>query len=52
MLKSLGKATMHWRFGRWMCVCLRNKQMDAGLRARVRPYDLGWFSCWCDQPGD
>lgn len=50
MLKSVGKALVHWRFGKKVCVCLRNKQMDQGLRNAVKPHDFGWFSCWCEQP--
>lgn len=50
MLKSVGRALIRWRFGKRYCFCLRNKQIDKGLRDAVRPYDLGWFSCWCEQP--
>lgn len=50
MLKSVGKALFQLRFGRRVCVCLRNKQIDKALRNTVRPYDLGWFSCWCEHP--
>ncbi len=50
MLQSLGKAALHLRLGKRVCVCLRNKLMDKGLRAAVRPMVFGWFSCWCEKP--
>lgn len=51
MLKSPGKATLHLKFGKRVCVCLRNKMMGKRLRDAVRPTVFGWFSCWCEKPG-
>ena len=50
MLKSLGKVPLFLRFGRNACICLRSKDMDKGFRARVRPFVIGWYSCWFDRP--
>lgn len=50
MLKSLGKAVLHFRVGSRLFICLRKKQIGRDLRSSVRPYDLGWFSCWCERP--
>jgi len=48
MLKSSGKA-LTLRFGRRVFVCLRNNRIDAGLRARIRPFVFGGFACWSDR---
>lgn len=50
MLKSLGKALLQLRVGDRMWICLSNKQLDGRLKAAIRPFDLGWFSCWCERP--
>jgi len=49
MLKNKGKASLLFKLGTRVCVCLRNNRMDAGLRARIRPLVIGWFACWCDK---
>lgn len=49
MLKSLGKVPLLLRFGRSACICLRSRDMDNTFRARVRPFVIGWYSCWCDR---
>lgn len=50
MLKSLGKPAMLLKLGALRCVCIRNKSLDATLRARVRPLVLLGYACWCDRP--
>ena len=49
MLKSLGKAALHLKFGNRVCVCLRNDSIDDRFRARIRPFVIGWFACWFDK---
>jgi len=49
MLKSIGKASLFLRFGRRSFICLRSNRMDKGFRARIRPFVIGWYSCWCDK---
>ena len=49
MLKSIGKASLFLRFGRRTIICLRSSSMDKGFRARIRPFVIGWLSCWCDK---
>ncbi len=50
MLKSIGKASLFMKLGKRVCVCMRNKQLDKGFRAKIRPFVIGWYSCWCDKP--
>jgi hypothetical protein len=49
MLKNNGKASLLLKLGSRVCVCLRNNRMDAGLRARIRPFIIGWYACWFDK---
>lgn len=49
MLKSGGKVSLLLKLRRWICVCVRKRLLDAGVRARVRPVILGGFACWCDK---
>lgn len=53
MLKSLGKVSLLLRFGRRVCVCLPNEQLEDDLRERIRPLVVGHLACWCDkQPAE
>jgi len=53
ILKSLGKVSLLFRFGRRVCVCLPNEQLQDELRDRIRPLVVGHLACWCDkQPVD
>ncbi len=50
MLISAGKTSLFFRLGKRICVCMRNSRLDPALRARIRPFVIGWYSCWCDKP--
>ena len=52
MLTSSGKPALLIKLGRWLCMCMRNKQMNDELRARIRPLVFGRYACWCDKPSD
>jgi hypothetical protein len=49
ILKNGIKTSLLLKLGRRVCVCLRNDQMDDRLRARIRPFVIGWFACWFDK---
>ena len=49
MLKNSIRTSLLLRLGRRVCVCLRNNEMDAGARSRIRPLVIGRFACWCDK---
>jgi len=49
VLKNSGRASLLLKLGSRVCVCLRNSSMDDGLRARIRPFIIGWYACWFDK---
>jgi hypothetical protein len=49
VLKNSGRASLLLKLGSRVCVCLRSNRMDAGLRARIRPFMIGWYACWFDK---
>jgi hypothetical protein len=48
-LKAGGKVTFLVRLGRTVCTCLPKRHLDDAMRARIRPFLLGWMACWCDR---
>lgn len=50
MLSSNGKPLLLLKFGTWLCVCVRNKRIEDGLRVRIRPWVFAGYACWCDRP--
>ncbi len=49
MLKSLGKPALLLKMGAWRCLCMRRRYLDAELVARIRPFALLGYACWCDR---
>lgn len=49
ILKNGIKTSLLLKLGSRVCVCLRNDLIDDRLRARIRPFVIGWFACWFDK---
>lgn len=49
VLRNGIRTSLLLKLGRRVCVCLRNDEMDSRLRARIRPFVIGWFACWIDK---
>ena len=49
ILKNGIKTSLLLKLGSRVCVCLRNDRLDDSLRARIRPFVIGWFACWFDK---
>lgn len=49
MLKVVGRPALFARFGRLVCVCMRNKLLSDEFRTRVRPLLFAGLACWCDR---
>lgn len=49
MLQSIGKVSLLVRLLKWICVCVRKDRLDDELRARIRPWLIARFACWCDR---
>jgi hypothetical protein len=49
VLKNSIRTSLLLKLGSRVCVCLRNDQMDPRMRARIRPFVIGWFACWFDK---
>lgn len=49
MLSSSGKASVMWRFKRWICACIRRSQLDDDMRSRLGGISIAGFVCWCDR---
>ncbi|MCB1772084.1 MAG: hypothetical protein KDI88_00590 [Gammaproteobacteria bacterium] len=48
MLKSRETSMLLLRFGGRIWVCMHQKHLDEGLRARIKPWTIGAFACWMD----
>ena len=49
ILRNGIRTTLLLKLGSRVCVCLRNDHMDDNIRARIRPFVIGWFACWFDK---
>lgn len=49
MLKSSGKPGLLLKLGTWVCVCMRQSQLNARMKRHIRPRLFGGLACWCDR---
>jgi hypothetical protein len=49
MLKSSGRPSLLLKIGGWVCICIRQRELNENLKQRLRPRMIGGLACWCDK---
>lgn len=49
MLRGRGDVRLLLTFRRWICVCVRDAELDERLRAGLKTWCFAGMTCWCDR---